>query len=94
MRKITINDISIANNLPMVLIAGPCQTESLEHSLMIAHKINEICKSLKIGFIYKSSFDKANRSSISGKRGLGLEKTLKIFSQIKKVQLPNNYRYS
>ena len=84
MRKILINNLAIANNLPFVLIAGPCQTESLEHSLMIAKNVSEICQRLNIGFIYKSSFDKANRSSVSGKRGLGLEKTLPIFAEIKK----------
>jgi 2-dehydro-3-deoxyphosphooctonate aldolase (KDO 8-P synthase) len=56
-----INNIQIANHLPMVLIAGPCQTESLDHSLMLAKEISEICKNLEIGYIYKSSFDKANR---------------------------------
>lgn len=84
MRKIIIQNVNIANNLPFVLIAGPCQTESLEHSLMIAENVSQICKKLEIGFIYKSSFDKANRSSVSGKRGLGLEKTLPIFREIKK----------
>ena len=84
MRKIVIQNVSIANNLPFVLIAGPCQTESLEHSVMIAQKVSQICQKLEIGFIYKSSFDKANRSSVSGKRGLGLEKTLPIFREIKK----------
>lgn len=84
MRKILINNVKISNDLPFVLIAGPCQTESMEHSLMLAQQISEICKKLDIGFIYKSSFDKANRSSISGKRGLGIEKTLPIFAEIKK----------
>ena len=84
MRKIQALNIEIANDLPFVLIAGPCQTESLEHSLMLAEKISQICNKLDIGFIYKSSFDKANRSSVSGKRGLGLEKTLPIFAEIKK----------
>ncbi|MFM2200745.1 MAG: 2-dehydro-3-deoxyphosphooctonate aldolase [Pseudomonadota bacterium] len=84
MRKIIIQNVSIANNLPFVLIAGPCQTESLEHSLMIAENVSKVCQKLEIGFIYKSSFDKANRSSVSGKRGLGLEKTLPIFREIKK----------
>ena len=87
MRVIQINQIKISNNLPFVLIAGPCQTESLEHSMMMAEKIKQICDKLEIAFIYKSSFDKANRSSIDGKRGLGLEKTLKIFSEIK-----NNFK--
>ncbi len=81
--NIKIGNFSMANNLPFVLIAGPCQTESLEHSLFMATSIADICKDLGINFIYKSSFDKANRSSIAGKRGLGLEKTLPIFAKIK-----------
>jgi 2-dehydro-3-deoxyphosphooctonate aldolase (KDO 8-P synthase) len=84
MRTIQINNIKISNNLPFALIAGPCQTESLDHSLMMASNIKRICDKLNIGFIYKSSFDKANRSSLEGKRGIGLEKTLEIFSEVKK----------
>ncbi len=84
MRTIEIKNIKIANNLPLVLIAGPCQVESLDHSMMIAKNIKEITDKLKIGFIYKSSFDKANRSSIEGKRGLGMQNTLPIFEKIKK----------
>lgn len=84
MRNITINNFNIANNLPFTLIAGPCQTESLDHSLMMANELVEITKKLNINFIYKSSFDKANRSSVDGKRGAGLENTLAIFSEIKK----------
>jgi 2-dehydro-3-deoxyphosphooctonate aldolase (KDO 8-P synthase) len=82
-RKIKIQNIEISNNLPLVLIAGPCQVETREHALMMAENIKIICDKLKIGFIYKSSFDKANRSSLAGKRGLGLEKTLPIFAEIK-----------
>ncbi len=84
MRTVTIQNIKISNNLPFTLIAGPCQTESLEHSLMMANSIKKICNKLKINFIYKSSFDKANRSSVEGKRGAGLNKTLPIFAEIKK----------
>ena len=84
MRTISIKNIKIANNLPFTLIAGPCQTESLEHSLMIAKAVKTICDKLDINFIYKSSFDKANRSSVGGKRGAGLENTLPIFAGIKK----------
>lgn len=83
MRTIEIKNIRIANNLPFTLIAGPCQVESLEHSLMMAKSIKEITDKLKINFIYKSSFDKANRSSIEGKRGIGIEKTIPIFEKIK-----------
>ena len=85
MHIIESNGLKIANNLPFTLIAGPCQTESRDHSLMLAEKIKKITDKLNINFIYKSSFDKANRSSISGKRGLGLEKTLPIFEEIKKT---------
>ena len=84
MRVIKVRNIEISNNLPFTLIAGPCQTESLDHSLMMASNIKKICDKLKINFIYKSSFDKANRSSLDGKRGMGLEKTLPIFAEIKK----------
>jgi 2-dehydro-3-deoxyphosphooctonate aldolase (KDO 8-P synthase) len=72
------------NNLPFVLIAGPCQIESHDHAIDIAGQINEICNELGISYIYKSSFDKANRSSLSGKRGIGLEKSLDIFSSMQK----------
>ena len=84
MRSIKINKITIANNLPFTLIAGPCQVENLDHNLMMEEKIAYITNKLGIKFIFKSSFDKANRSSIEGKRGIGLEKTIEIFHQIKK----------
>jgi 2-dehydro-3-deoxyphosphooctonate aldolase (KDO 8-P synthase) len=84
MRTVLLQNIKISNNLPFVLIAGPCQMESRDHALMVASNIKRICDKLKIDFIYKSSFDKANRSSVGGKRGAGLEKTLPIFAEIKK----------
>jgi 2-dehydro-3-deoxyphosphooctonate aldolase (KDO 8-P synthase) len=84
MRTIQFKNFEISNNLPFVLIAGPCQTESRDHSMMMAENIKNICDKLKINFIYKSSFDKANRSSVSSKRGMGLENTLPIFAEIKK----------
>lgn len=84
MRIVQIKNIKISNNLPFVLIAGPCQVESLDHSLMMASNIKRICDKLEIDLIYKSSFDKANRSSLEGKRGMGLENTLPIFEAVKK----------
>lgn len=75
---------NIANNFPFTLIAGPCVIESKQHSFDMAGKINDICSLLKINFIYKSSFDKANRTSINSPRGIGLSKSLSIFSEIKK----------
>ncbi len=80
----SINGIEFNNKKQIVLIAGPCAVESLDHALEMAGKIKEICRSLKINFIYKSSFDKANRSSIKSQRGLGIEQTMKIFEVIKK----------
>ena len=88
-KKVEIKNISIANTLPFVLIAGPCQMESRDHALEMAFAIKEITDKLRIQFIYKSSFDKANRTSITGKRGIGLEASLPIFAEIKeKVKCP------
>jgi 2-dehydro-3-deoxyphosphooctonate aldolase (KDO 8-P synthase) len=83
MKTITIKDIEIANNKPLVLIAGPCQIESMDHAQATAGKIKEICDALDMKFIYKSSFDKANRSSIKTKRGLGIDKGLEILNTVK-----------
>ncbi len=84
MRTIQVQNLQIANNLPFTLLAGPCQTESMDHSLMMASNIKRICDKLGINFIYKSSFDKANRSSVGGARGAGLKNTLPIFAEVKK----------
>ena len=81
---IKIKKVNLGNDLPLTLIAGPCQIESKDHSHMIASKIKEITSKLKIGFIFKSSFDKANRTSLNSKRGAGLDKSLSIFDYISK----------
>jgi len=78
------NGIEIANNKKITLIAGPCQLESEQHAMDMSSKIKEITSKLGIGFIYKTSFDKANRTSLKGKRGAGLENSLPIFDKIKK----------
>ena len=83
MRTFNIHNIKLGNNEPLVLIAGPCQIESLDHTLETAHSIKETCDSLGIKFIYKSSFDKANRSSISTRRGIGIDEGLKILNTVK-----------
>ena len=80
---IELNDIKISNRLPLTLISGPCQLESLEHSMMIAEKLIKICADNDINFIFKSSFDKANRTSHLSKRGVGIEEGLKIFRKLK-----------
>ncbi len=86
MENITINcnNIKISNNSKICLIAGPCQLETEQHAMDMAGKIKEIANKNKIGFIYKTSFDKANRTSLKGKRGAGLESSLPVFDKIKK----------
>ena len=83
-KNINISNFKIGNNLPFTLIAGPCQLESRNHAFKMVEKIQKITKKLKINFIYKTSFDKANRTSLKGKRGLGLAKSLLVFDEIKK----------
>ena len=86
MKDFTVNcdGIKISNKEKICLIAGPCQLENEQHALDMAGKISEISKKYNIGFIYKTSFDKANRTSLKSKRGVGLEKSLPIFDKIKK----------
>ncbi len=86
MKDFTVNcdGIKISNKEKICLIAGPCQLENEQHALDMAGKISEISKKYNIGFIYKTSFDKANRTSLKSKRGAGLEKSLPIFDKIKK----------
>ncbi|MBO4644123.1 MAG: 3-deoxy-8-phosphooctulonate synthase [Alphaproteobacteria bacterium] len=82
-RRVHVGNITFSNDLPFVLIGGPCQLESMEHSLDLAGKIVDITKRLDIPYVFKASFDKANRTSINGARGVGLEKALDIFKEIK-----------
>jgi 2-dehydro-3-deoxyphosphooctonate aldolase (KDO 8-P synthase) len=83
MRTFNINQLSIGNKLPFVLIAGPCQIESQDHAEDTCARLIAITASLGIPLIYKSSFDKANRSSITTKRGIGIEQGLQILNTIK-----------
>ncbi|MDC0739520.1 3-deoxy-8-phosphooctulonate synthase [Cognatishimia sp. SS12] len=80
---VTVGDIAIGGSNPFALITGPCQLESLDHARMMAEKIAEACAPTGTKFIFKASYDKANRSSISTKRGLGMDEGLKILGQIK-----------
>lgn len=86
--KVTAGDgvskVSFSNAERFSLIAGPCQMESREHAFMIAGVLKELCDSLGIGLVYKSSFDKANRTSLSGKRGIGLDSAMQVFADLKK----------
>ena len=82
-KVVKLKNIKIGNDLPFVFIAGPCQIEGQDHALFMAEKLIKLTSRLNIPFIYKSSFDKANRSSINGVRGLGIDKGLEILSKVK-----------
>jgi 2-dehydro-3-deoxyphosphooctonate aldolase (KDO 8-P synthase) len=89
MNIVQIQSLQIANDLPFVLIAGPCQIESEAHAFEVADALVTITKALNLGLIYKSSYDKANRTSLSGRRGVGMAKGLDILAGIKtKFQIP------
>ncbi len=78
-----VNKAKFCNKSKIVLIAGPCALESRDHAFRMAEYLKDICSSLGINFVYKTSFDKANRSSIKSKRGVGLDKALNIFQELK-----------
>jgi 2-dehydro-3-deoxyphosphooctonate aldolase (KDO 8-P synthase) len=80
---VKLKDICISNDLPITLIAGPCVLENYDHAKMMVEKLLEITETLKINFIYKTSYDKANRTSLSGIRGIGLHDSLTIFSDLR-----------
>ena len=80
---ITVGDIAIGGTNPFALITGPCQLESRDHAFMMAEKIAEACAKSGTQFIFKASYDKANRSSINAQRGLGIEEGLRILSDIR-----------
>jgi len=82
--KVNCGNIEISNNNKIFIIAGPCQLETEQHAMDMAGKIKEITSKFNMGFIYKTSFDKANRTSLKGQRGMGLEQSLPIFDKVKK----------
>lgn len=83
-KTIKLGNFTIANDQPLSLIAGPCQIESLDHALDMAGRIAEAAKAAGMNFIYKSSYDKANRSSFKTARGIGMDEGLKILAEVKK----------
>jgi len=83
-KSVKCGKLNISNSGPFILIAGPCQLENEKHALEVANELKKITEKLGIGLIYKTSFDKANRTSLKGKRGAGLEKSLPIFDKIRK----------
>ncbi len=81
--SVTFAQVTFANDAPFALIAGPCAMESREHALFMAAALKEITARLGIPFVFKASFDKANRTSASGRRGIGLAKALEVFAEVK-----------
>ncbi|GAB3115626.1 3-deoxy-8-phosphooctulonate synthase [Novispirillum itersonii] len=84
-RHVSVGNVTFGNDLPMVLIAGPCQMESRDHAMETAGRLVEICKATGVPLIYKTSFDKANRTSLGGRRGAGLEAALPVFAEIRET---------
>ncbi len=83
-RTVKAGGLEISNTLPLTLIAGPCQLESRDHALMIAGELASSCERLGINLIFKGSYDKANRTSLTGKRGLGMEEGLRVLEDVRK----------
>ena len=84
-RHVPVNSLTLGNDLPMVLIAGPCAMESRAHALETSAALAEMTARLGVGLIYKTSFDKANRTSLDGPRGLGMKKALPVFAEIRET---------
>lgn len=82
---VTIGNVTFANDRPIAVFAGPCQMESRAHALEMASALKEIARRLGLGLVYKTSFDKANRTSLGGKRGLGLDAALSVFADIRET---------
>ncbi|MTH63622.1 3-deoxy-8-phosphooctulonate synthase [Paracoccus shanxieyensis] len=83
MKHVKLRNVTFGNDLPLVLIAGPCQLETLDHALMIADSLAEACAASGAGFIFKASYDKANRTSLSGRRGIGMEEGLRMLEDVR-----------
>lgn len=83
--RVAAGNVMFANDAPIAVLAGPCQMESRAHALEMASALKEICAGLGLGLVYKSSFDKANRTSLTGKRGIGLKDALPVFAEIRET---------
>lgn len=83
MKHVQIGNVTFGNDLPLVLIAGPCQLETLDHALMIAQAVGKACADSGAGFVFKASYDKANRTSLSGKRGVGMQEGLRMLEEVR-----------
>ncbi|RJL16441.1 3-deoxy-8-phosphooctulonate synthase [Paracoccus siganidrum] len=82
-RHVSIGPLSCGNDLPLTVIAGPCQLESLDHALMIGEKMAQACRAAGAGYVFKASYDKANRTSLKGRRGVGIDEGLEILAALR-----------
>ena len=82
--SVTVGDVTFANDRPFALIAGPCQLESRQHAFDVAGRMKDVCADQGVGFVYKTSYDKANRTSLSGRRGMGLDAAMPIFDDLRR----------
>ncbi|WP_271949290.1 3-deoxy-8-phosphooctulonate synthase [Ruegeria faecimaris] len=85
MKHVKISDLTVGNDLPLTIIAGPCQLETADHAQMIAGKMKEACDAAGAQYVFKASYDKANRTSLSGARGMGIDTGLKVLDDIRKT---------
>lgn len=88
MKQIKIGGQTIGNDQPLLVIAGPCQLQSLDHAQLIAGHMREVCREAGASFVFKASYDKANRTSLSGARGLGMERGLQILADVRAMGMP------
>ena len=88
MKDVTIGGLTVGNDRPLLVIAGPCQLESLDHAQMIAGAMAEACRASGAQYVFKASYDKANRTSLSGRRGLGMEAGLKVLDAVRGMGMP------
>ncbi len=88
MIDVSIGSLTVSNDRPLLVIAGPCQLESLDHAQMIAGHMAEVCARAGAQYVFKASYDKANRTSLSGKRGLGMAAGLKMLAAVKAMGMP------
>jgi 2-dehydro-3-deoxyphosphooctonate aldolase (KDO 8-P synthase) len=88
MKTVKIGPLLAGNDLPLLVIAGPCQLESLDHAQMIAGSMAEACAKAGAQYVFKASYDKANRTSLKGKRGLGMEAGLKVLEAVRRMGMP------
>lgn len=83
MKHAEIGNVTFGNDLPLAIIAGPCQLETLDHAMMIAERVAQACADAGAGFVFKASYDKANRTSLSGRRGVGIDEGLRMLEEVR-----------